>query len=228
MPTGLKNAAGLRELVLRDVTLGNINPISQAPPNNVSKAAARLVTASGRVYHSALWCRVHGTQGCCVSVCHKPATQLVHASASACRPVPHQSTWCLLSLQPHTSLTLHPPPSPPLLQAELEHPGIEHLEMHGCRGSYITVRGPALRSVLVTAPLFGGLNLLCQQLNRLALHQCSKMGDGGIRAMVTRLTSLTALDISGCTVVTDESLRHVSQGPPACLCNTLQQCTHTV
>lgn len=84
--------------------------------------------------------------------------------------------------------------------------------MHGCRGSYITVRGPALRSVLVTAPLFGGLNLLCQQLTSLALHQCSKLGDGGIRAMVTRLTTLTSLDVSGCAVVTDESLRHVRQG----------------
>lgn len=111
MPTGLKNSAGLRELLLRDVTLGNINPISQAPPNNVSKAAACLVPASGPVHHSALWCRVHGTQGCCVSVCHKPATQLKlkHASASASKAMPHLGTWCLLSLQPHRSPTFHPP-----------------------------------------------------------------------------------------------------------------------
>ncbi len=81
--------------------------------------------------------------------------------------------------------------------------------MHGCRGNYITVRGPALRSVLVAAPLFGSMNLLSQQLARLALHHCSKLGDGGIRAMVLRLQSLTALDLSGSAVLTDESLRHV-------------------
>jgi hypothetical protein len=95
-------------------------------------------------------------------------------------------------------------------EVPLAHDTLPKLELRGCRGGRLVIRCNGILELVMQSCSFPSLSIHAPSLASLELRDCQKVSDAGLRAALTRLTSLTHLDISNSVPLSDETLREVS------------------